>query len=98
MSLLPLWVDRVGWDAPVSSEAFVEADVLAEQVHNADARDTGRFLMMFVSALADERETPAGCPRPALTMLPKPSHGRDARPNCARRRPPDHLRHVSYRV
>lgn len=56
MTLLPLWVDRDGWGAPVSANALVEADVLAEQVHNADARDTARFLMMFVRSLADERE------------------------------------------
>lgn len=56
MSLLPLWVDRAHHDAPISAAAYVEADVLAEQIHNTDARDTARFLILLVTALADERD------------------------------------------
>jgi hypothetical protein len=52
--MLPMPVERP--DLPVSADAWVESDVFASWVHEQDCRDTARMLMMFVGALADERE------------------------------------------
>jgi hypothetical protein len=53
--VLPLPVTRAHEDCEISAAAYVEADVLAEQVHTEDAGDTRRFLAMLLCSLDDER-------------------------------------------
>jgi hypothetical protein len=53
---LPLPVVRPHEDCEISAAAYLEADVLSEQVHVEDAGDTRRFLAMLLCSLDHERE------------------------------------------